>query len=613
MSATPNVRRGITARSRPPGGNQRLNSLVKARENRAENVWPQIRRLLGYLAPYKHRIALALLWVVASAAAMAAAPALTGRAVDAALSAHGEVARLTPPMLALLGAYALGWVAQRQQILQLGTVGQEALVRVRAEVFAKVQELSVAFFDRTDSGDLMSRLVNDVDELNSFLSNTFRRVFGSALGVVATISGMFVVEWRLALATLAIVPVMWLTTRAFSFIARLAYRRTRQAIGDVSSSLAEELAGVRVAQAFARTGENFADFETRNAANRDANVAADTISAAFQPALAVISALATALVAGLGGLLAARHAITIGVVVAFFAYARQFFNAVNQLSGLYADTQSALAGGERIFQLLDTPAEVAERPGAEALLDVRGHVRFEHVRFAYGEGPEVLHGVSLTVEPGTTLAIVGPTGAGKSTIVNLLARFYDPTSGRILVDGHDLRDVSLPSLRRSLGVVLQEPFLFAASVADNIRYGRLDATDGEVREAAVLARATGFIERLADGFDTPIGERGALLSTGQRQLIAFARAILADPAILILDEATSSVDTRTELLIQDALRRILAGRTAFVIAHRLSTVRDADRILVVEGGRVAEEGTYAELLARGGAFARLHAAQFEVA
>ena len=601
--------RGIP-RGRGVAGPRELRSLVRASEERPEDLWVSVRRLLAYLSPFRGRIAVALLWVVVSSGANAAAPALTGRVVDTALGARGDVALLTPPMLALIATYVIGWLAQRQQILELGTIGQQALVQVRADVFAKVLELSVAFFEGTESGDLMSRLVNDVETINSFLSTTFRRVFGSALGVVATLVGMFVVDWRLALATVAIVPLLWLTTWAFSAIARRAYRRTRQSIGDVSSSLAEELSGIRVSQAFARTAANRESFSERNAVNRDANITASAISAAFSPALGVISTISVATVALLGGWLGTRGFVTIGVVVAFFTYARNFFSGVNQLSSLYADTQAALAGGERIFSLLDTKADVGDAPDATPLSDIRGRVVFDDVRFSYATGPEVLHGLDLVVEPGDTLAIVGPTGAGKSTIVNLIARFYDPTSGAVSVDGHDLRHVTAASLRTRLGVVLQEPFLFAGSIADNIRYGRLAASGADVRHAAELARAADFIDRLPEGIDTQVGERGALLSTGQRQLIAFARAILADPAILILDEATSSVDTRTEALIQDALRRILTGRTAFVIAHRLSTVRDAGRIVVVQDGAIVETGSYAELLAADGAFARLHRAQF---
>lgn len=574
------------------------------------DLWATVRRMGAYLAPFRREITIAMAWVVVGSGLNALSPYLTGRVVDVALGAKGDAGAVTLPMLALLVSYVLAWVAQRTQIYRLGTVGQRALVDVRRDIFDRVLALSVAFFDRTGSGDLMSRLVNDVETLNSFLGTTFRRVFGAVLSVAATLVGMLLVDWRLALATLAIVPVMWATTAAFSAIARRAFRRTRESIGDVSTTLAEELGGIRVAQAFARTGANAAEFSRRNAANRDANITASAVSSAFTPALSVISALATAVVAGLGGWLALRGLVTIGVVVAFFAYARQFFSGVNQLSSLYADTQSAIAGGERIFTLLDTPAEVTDRESAVELGRARGRIEFDRVSFHYGDGPDVLHDVRLRVDAGTTLAIVGQTGAGKSTLASLVARFYDPTAGVVRLDGHDLRDVTAASLRRNLGVVLQEPFLFAGSVADNVRYGRLDATDEEVAAALATARADSFVDRLPQGADTPVGERGALLSTGQRQLIAFARAILADPAILVLDEATSSVDTRTERLIQEALRAILRGRTAIVIAHRLSTVRDADRIVVVEDGRIVEDGAFDELLRAGGAFSRLHAAQF---
>jgi ATP-binding cassette subfamily B multidrug efflux pump len=592
-------------------GPRTLRSLVRASEQRPLDTAASVRRLLAYLAPFRREIAVAMAWVVVTSTANAAAPALTGRVVDAALGARGNAAVLTAPMLALVGAYLVGWVAQRQQILTLGGAGQRALVAVRADVFAKILDLSVSFFERNESGDLMSRLVNDVETLNSFLSATFRRVFGAALGVLATLVGMFWVDWRLASATVLVVPVLWLTTKSFSAVARRAYRQTRESIGDVSSSLAEELAGVRVAQAFARTGANRDSFSGRNAANRDANITASAVSAAFSPALGVISTLSVVTVALLGGWLSANGVVTIGVVVAFFAYARNFFSGVNQLSALYADTQTALAGGERVFTLLDTRPDVTDAPGAIEIGDVVGRIEFQDVRFSYTTGPEVLHGIDLTVEPGTTLAIVGPTGAGKSTLVNLVARFYDPTGGSVRLDGHDLRDVTMDSLRDRLGIVLQEPFLFGGTIEENIRYGSLTASDDDVLQAASLARVTAFIERLPDGMHTNVGERGGLLSTGQRQLVSFARAVLADPAVLILDEATSSVDTRTEALIQEALRTIIEGRTALVIAHRLSTVRDADRIVVVQDGSIVENGTYGELLAADGAFARLHRAQFE--
>ncbi len=587
-----------------------LKSLAK--NDRPASMRAVALRLLKYLAPQRAQVASGMAWLVVSSAAVAATPALTGRLIDVAVKATGtgNTKVLVIPALMLVTATFTGWFAQRMQILTLGTAGQWALYSVRQAVFDRIVALDVGYFESVESGDLMSRLINDIEQISSFLSQGLRRLISSTFGLVATLVFMLVVEWRLALSTLLVVPIMLGVTRLFSVIARRAFRKRQEAIGDVSATLAEELGGIKVAQAFNRTDRNRSEFANRNATNRDANISAATVSSAFSPVLSVISTAATALVAALGGWYAARGIVTIGVVVAFLNYARQFFNAITQLSSLYSETQSALAGGERVFQLLDTRSQVHDLPTAVALDDARGRIDYDGVSFSYGTGSQVLYGVDLTVEAGETVAIVGPTGAGKTTLVNLAPRFYDATDGTVSLDGRDVRTISLASLRAHFGIVLQEPFLFAGTVADNIRYGDLDATDQQVRSAAATAGATAFIEALPDGFDTPVGERGATLSAGQRQLIAFARAIVRDPAILILDEATSSVDTRTEVLIQKGLRRILEGRTALIIAHRLSTVRDADRIVVIEDGRVVEQGAYHALLQAGGAFAKLHAAQF---
>jgi ATP-binding cassette, subfamily B, multidrug efflux pump len=589
-----------------------LKSLAK--DERPVSTWQVVRRMLGYFAPFKWTVGWAIAWLAATSMATAAGPALTGRLVDAAVqsaSTNKSLATLALPAALLVLASMFAWFAQRQQILLLGTAGQNALYDLRGQVFSKLQRMPVAFYETTESGDLMSRLINDIQQVNSFLSQGFRRLLGSLFGLIATLLAMLWVDPRLAAVTLLVVPVMYLVSRLFGFVARRAFRRRQETISDVSSTLAEELAGIKVAQAFNRTSRNREQFSLRNAENRDANIGAATVSSAFSPVLSVISAAATALVAAFGGYMAAKGTVSIGVVVAFFGYARQFFSTVTQLSSLYADTQAALAGGERVFQLLDAPITVADSPEARDVGRLRGRIEYQHVYFRYASGPEVLHDVSLRIEAGTTLAVVGRTGAGKTTLINLVPRFYDPVDGRVLVDGIDVRAVTMESLRGNLGIVLQEPFLFAGTVAENIRYGRLEASDDAVRSAAAVARALDFIELLPNGFDTQVGERGSTLSTGQRQLIAFARAVLADPAILILDEATSSVDTRTEVLIQEGLRTILAGRTALIIAHRLSTVRDADRIVVVDDGRIVEDGSYAELLAASGPFAQLHAAQFE--
>lgn len=584
-----------------------------ARSERPAAFGPSARRLLRYLLPHRRALAGAFVWQIVSATNLAVAPAVTGWLIDTALEAAagpGDPSVLWVPAIALVASAFVGWQAQRAQILAVGILGQRALYALRNDIFSAVQRLPVAFVDRVGSGELMSRLVNDVETVNAFLSQGFRRAVAASLGIATTLAGMLLVDARLALATLGVVPVMLGVTRLFGSVARRAFRRRQETIGDVSSMLAEEIAGIRVAQAYVRTDHNLNAFGERNASNRDAGIAAAAVSSAFAPTLGVITAGATALVAGYGGWLAATGEITVGVVVAFFAYARSFFNGVTQLSSLYAETQSALAGSERIFALQDEPAEVPVRADAIDPGRLSGSVRFENVSFRYGDGPLVLENVDLEVAPGETVAVVGPTGAGKSTLVGLLLRFHDPTAGRVLLDGHDARDLDLPALRRNMGVVLQDPFLFPGSIAENIRYGRLDATDAEVRTAAGRAQALPFIDRLAEGMETRIGERGAALSGGQRQLLAYARALLVDPAVLVLDEATASVDTRTERAIQEGLREVLRDRTAFVIAHRLSTVRDADRVIVLERGAVTEQGTYEELLARGGLFARLHAAQF---
>ncbi len=589
-----------------------LKSLAK--DERPASTRQVVLRMLGYFSPFKWTVGWAIAWLAATSMATAATPALTGMLVDAAVQSASTTKSLAPlalPAVALVFASLFAWFAQRQQILLLGAAGQNALYDLRGQVFGTLQRMPVAFFESNESGDLMSRLINDVQQVNSFLSQGFRRLLGSLFGLIATLIAMLWVNPRLAAVTLLVVPVMYLVSRLFGFVARQAFRRRQETISDVSSTLAEELAGIKVAQAFDRTTRNREQFSQRNAENRDANVGAATVSSAFSPVLSVISAAATALVAAFGGYMAARGAVSIGVVVAFFGYARQFFSTVTQLSSLYADTQAALAGGERVFQLIDTPLTVADSPEARDIREIAGRLEYEHVYFRYATGAEVLHDVTLAIEPGTTLAVVGKTGAGKTTLVNLVPRFYDPVDGRVLVDGIDVRNIRMESLRSHLGIVLQEPFLFAGTVAENVRYGRLDASDEQLRRAAEAARALDFIEQLPNGFETQVGERGSTLSTGQRQLIAFARAVLADPAILILDEATSSVDTRTEVLIQQGLRQILAGRTALIIAHRLSTVRDADRIVVIDDGRVVEDGSYADLLAANGPFAALHAAQFE--
>jgi len=591
-----------------------------------------LRRLLSYLQPYWKQLLVVLTLTIISAATQAIGPYLIGRAIDSAIGQR-DLAGLNQTMLLLLGTYVVGFVASRLQFRLMGEIGQRTLSRLRTEIFATIQRLSLRFFDRQPAGDLISRLTNDTDVLNQLFSQGLVMVLGSLFGLIGILSAMLALDWRLALASSVVIPLMLLLTDVFSRLSRRAFRRTRESIGDVSSEIQEEIAGVKVAQAFNRTGVNQQRFELRNAANRDANINATAITSAFTPVVDVLSTLATAIVAGYGGYLALNHLVTIGVVVAFLTYVQQFFRPIQSLSTFYTTAQASLAAAERIFELVDTPSDLADHPGARAMPPIVGRVSFDHVSFSYGERPQderrttkdedsssasfvvrrsslVLDGITLDVKPGQTVAVVGPTGAGKTTLVNMIGRFYDVDDGAVLVDGIDVREVTKASLRSQMGVVLQDSFLFSGTIADNIRYGRLDATDAEIEAAAQAAHAHDFIMRLPNGYATKLGERGNTLSQGQRQLLGIARALLRDPRILILDEATSSVDTRTEALIQSALQTLLKGRTSFVIAHRLSTIRDADHVLVMQAGQVVERGTHDELLARDGLYAELYRRQF---
>jgi ATP-binding cassette subfamily B multidrug efflux pump len=597
--------------------------VLELEEGRAHNRGAVAARLAGYLKPFWPHIIGMLIMVVINAAAFAVAPFLIGRAIDQFISV-GDRAGLARTMLLLLGTYVLSLVTMSGQFYLMGWVGQHILAHIREEILAKIQALSLSYFDRHDAGDLMSRLTNDVDVINQLLGGGLVQMLGGIFQMAGIVIAMVALNWRLALASFSVIPAMLLVMNLLARRARAAFRQTRETIGDVNVELEEKISGVRVAQAFSREGANRERFAQLNAANRDANVSAVGITSAFSPAMDVLSTIATAIVAGYGGYLAIAGLVTVGVVVSFLRYVQIFFRPVQQISQVYAILQAALAAGERIFDLLDEPSDMVDAADAGEMPIIAGQVAFDHVNFSYasragipvdgngrtGDGEPVLRDVSLNAEAGQTIAIVGPTGAGKTTLVNLLGRFYDVTGGRVLIDGVDIRTVTRASLRRQMGVVLQDSFLFAGTIADNIRYGRLDASDEEVEAAARVVGAHEFIMDLPAGYQTELGERGGTLSHGQRQLISLARAVLADPRILILDEATANVDTRTELAIQRALQKLLQGRTSFVIAHRLSTVRDADQVYVLEDGHVVEQGTHESLLARGGAYAALYARQF---
>ncbi|NOZ29749.1 MAG: ATP-binding cassette domain-containing protein [Chloroflexi bacterium] len=585
-----------------------LRGLARTPE-KARNRRQAARRLFAYLWPHRLTLLLVTIATVGASLTPLAAPYLVGRAIDQFI-ARGDRHGLAVTMGMLAGTILAGYVFNALSNYTMAVVAQRTLQRLRDDIFEQIQRLSIRYFDTHDAGDLMSRLVNDTDTINQFLSNGLNRTVINSLSLVGIIVVMLRMQTRLALVSFSVIPFMVVTTLYFARRARVAFRRTRERIGAVSAELEENISGVREVQAFAREQANLRRFYELNAANRDANIYARTITAAFTPAVDLLSAIAMAIVAGYGGYLAVQGQASVGLIVAFLGYVQRFFMPIRSISQLYTTMQSALAGAERIFHLLDERPEIQDAPDAIEMPPIRGHVVFDHVYFGYKPGEEVLHDICLEARPGQTLALVGPTGAGKTSIVNLLMRFYDVWDGAVLIDGMDVRRVRQASMRRQMGIVLQDTFLFSGTVADNIRYGRLDATDEEVEAAARLVNAHDFISRLPDGYQTRVQERGSNFSQGQRQLIAFARAVLADPRILILDEATSNVDTRTEMLIQRALDRLLRGRTSFVIAHRLSTIRNADQVLMIVDGRIVERGTHEELLARRGAYYEMYRKQF---
>lgn len=591
---------------RPP-----MHAIARSEEDNAEDRTQVVLRLLKYLKPYWLQLVAALFLILMNAGSQAAGPFLIGRAIDSFIT-EGDPVGLARTMLLLAGVYTIGMVSMRFNIYLMSWVGQNILADMRTQIFDQVESLSLQYVESNEAGDLMSRLVNDIDTINQFFSNGLAQMVGAVFSLIGIVIAMVSLNWTLALAALAIVPFMLLTTTWFSKKARRQFRRTRETIGDVSADLQEELGGVKIAQAYNRSDVNIRRFEERNAANRDANVSANAVTSAFFPVMDILATVDMAVVAGMGGFLAIQGSITVGVVVAFLQYVQNFFRPIQTVSQLWTLAQSAFAGAERVFDLLDIEPAIQDTSDAQDLPKIQGNVIFQDVTFSYEDGHPVLKNVNLQVDTGKTIAIVGPTGAGKSTLVSLIPRFYEVSRGDVTIDGYNLKDITQHSLRSQMGMVLQEPFLFSGTVLENIRYGRLDASDEEVIEAARIANADDFITRLPEGYQTQVGERGGLLSQGQRQLISIARAILADPRILILDEATASVDTRTERLIQEALDRLLEGRTSFVIAHRLSTVRNADSIIALDEGEIVEQGSHEELLDLNGLYADLYRRQFYV-
>ena len=577
---------------------------------KAKDPLRAVKGLLRFLLPFRTGMLIVFGLVLIYTVLGLIGPYLMGQAIDRFITTK-QAAGLARLALLMLAVYLLNNLFQAIANWVMAGISQRALKQMRKDLFSHLQTLPIAFFDRNPAGELMSRLTNDIDAVNQAVSQNVTSLLASVLTMVGILIAMFILDRWLALASLLVVPIMFWFTQFVARYTRKGFQELQKHLGELNSVMEESISGQKVVRAFRRNESVIDAFRASNQDVFKAGVYANSYALLLMPLTTVLGNFFVIVLSGLGGWLALRNLVSVGLIATFINYGQNFTNPLRQLANLYNSIQAALAGAERVFEVIDTPSEVDDGPDAVPLESVHGDVRFENVNFEYKPGVPILKNMTLQAKPGQIFALVGPTGAGKTTIINLLTRFYEINSGRITIDGEDIRRIPKDDLRRELGLVLQDTFLFSNSVMENIRFGRLEATDEEVIAAAKMADADHFIRQLPQGYATLLSERASNLSQGQRQLLSIARAILANPSILILDEATSSVDTRTEARIQKALLRLMAGRTSFVIAHRLSTIRDADHVLVINNGEIVEQGTHQELLDRKGFYHHLYLSQFK--